>query len=528
MMMSPLSFSSESETFFRLRRGSYIPADHSIPAPKGKYDANMLQNGPIIYISTENKTTPLLLSARLTLIGLDVQVDAKGDSSGWELTVPKATLDLDLRAVGESIARISASANGFARVKPNQRASAQLIVHLDVDLKLPSVPLSGMGQSFNLPGVNASNVVFDLTFDAEIGWPNSGTGFNLNLVATVRALGQKWDIKSIAVHLSPRDLDRVEKLAHAAITTFLDQFSSLIKDTIGEKKLDEIKGFVKDTFGVVGGKDLTTAVAILSKTPPEDVIKQLGVEALFLPGNDGSRKEIIGLLGDFYGAQAAMRMTADMFPRTIIPINIPVTIPVPLPVPIPIPVTIPVPVPVATPAWVPDILRPPKVQLGPFRLFGIQAQPDIPLPKSAIKILRVDEDGNEVEEEEDGATPGSEVAEDDVFSPVPRPEAYTPMKEAAEENVVPAAAGTGAEGSEKPDTADWTQEKIDQYVREERIALIGEAMEVFGAREVFAASKELFPDLSERRVAEYMVAARAATMDDVVEAPADGTHPKDP
>jgi hypothetical protein len=525
-MMSQLSFSSESETFFCLSRGSYIPADHSIPTPKGKYDANMLRNGPIIYISTKNKTTPLLLSARLTLIGLDVEVDSKGDSNGWELAVPRASLDLDLSVVGQFLPRVSASASGFARVKPNERASAQLSVHLDVDLKLPSVPLSGMGQVFDLPGVGAPSVGFDLTFDVEIGWPDSGTGFNLGLVATVRALGQRWDIGSIAVNLSPRDLDSVEKLAQAAIAAFLDQFPSLIKDTLGGKKLDEITGFVKDTFSVVVGRDLTKAVAILSDTPPEDVIQQLGIEALLLSRNDGSRTEVIGLLGDFYGPQAAMRMTADMFPRAriggfpgeVIPIDIPVDIPV----------HFPVEVPVATPVWVPDIFRPPRIEIGPFRLFGIQAQPDIPLPKSVMKIRRVDEDGNEVEEEEDGATPESELTEDDVFSPpAPRTEAHTPMTEAAEENVVPAAAGTGVGEGEKPAAAEWTQEQIDQYLREERIALIGESMEAFGVKEVFAAAKELFPDLSERQVAEYMVTACAARKDAAAEAPAVETSSED-
>ena len=518
-MMSQLSFSSESETFFRLRRGSYIPADHSIPTPKGKYDANMLRDGPIIYISTKNKTTPLLLSAQLKLVGLDVEVNAKGHSSGWELAVPYASLDLDLSGVGQFLPHVRASASGFARVKPNERATAQLGVHLDVDLELPSVPLSGLGQLFNLPGVSAPSVGFDLTFDIDMGWPGSGTGFHLGLAATVRALNQKWNIGSIAVNLSPRDLDTVAKLAEAAIAAFLDEFPSLIKNTLGDKALDEITGFVKTTFSVVTGRELTTAVAILADTPPEDVIRELGLEALLLSSQDGSRKELMCLLGDFYGPQAAMRMTTEMFPRPVIPVSIPsipVAIPVPIPsIPVAVPVAIPVAVPVATPVWVPDIFRPPKISIGPFRLFGIQAQPDIPLPKSAIKIFRVDDDGNEVEEklkDGGGATPESEpTADDGVFSPLaPRIEAPAEEEDLNVAPVPATAVGTEVEVVGEGGEPAWTQEQINQYVREERIALIGESMEAFGVQEVFAAARELFPDLSDREVAEYMVAARAA------------------
>ena len=361
MMMSPLQFATNSQTFFSLTRGALSAADYGIPKPKGKVDENMLKSGPVIYISNKNKERPLFMTAHLQLIAFTMDLTAVGDQNGFIINF-QTSLDMGQLGLGGDSASLTAS----GRVVPNQRASFTLTITANISLTIPGIPLSGFNQNMFLPGKSLSSVGFSIAFSFEIGWPNTGTGFSLNLTAKVNALGKSFDVINVAVNLHPEQLDTLAKVANAAVQGFKDQFANSLKKSLEGLSIDQIGNFIKEHFNL-GGKDLVTAVSVFSNTQPQDVIERLGTGILGL----ASFKEVLDLVSKYgLDAETATKIALKLFPlSTVLPFGGTINIPLggSLPKTFGLPFGLPIP---------PN----PTIDLGPIKV-------EVPVPPP-VKIIK--------------------------------------------------------------------------------------------------------------------------------------------
>jgi len=477
-MMSPISFSVESQTFFRLTRGSTVPPDIILP----KKHFELYKDGPVIYISSKNPAIWLFISVHLVLLSVDFEITAKGDSSGFELDVPKADVHLNLTPI-DLPGKFSASLRGKARVKPKEQVRAELKIALTINVSLPVVTMTGLNNlNVKLPS-NLVSAGFNLDFNFNIGWPSSGSEtFNLNFSAEVHAIGQRFDLVRIAVNLHPRDLDTVDKVVGAAVREFLKEFPTLLQGVLGLKGLSEAADFLKTQFGQAGD-DLLRAVSILKGTNPEDVVDKLGKEFFGLIGPDAS-KGLLKVLGEVHGTAKAMEIAARKFVDMLPGFNNTGSIRIPF---VDNPIRIPLP------DFIPS-----------FKLFGLQKGPDIVAPMSTVRVYRVDENGNEIAEED--TTPQVDIEQSGLneSDTVKVPEhsegvmvkAPEPEPDVVRVEIVREGQYTVVE--------EWTQEQVAECVRAQRIALIRVSLEVFALNEVFEATKSLFADLSEEQLIEYI------------------------
>ena len=357
-MMSPLQFAANSQTFFSLTRDALSAAEYEIPKPKGKVDENMLKNGPVIYISTKDRARPLFMTARLQLVGFVTNLSAVGDQNGFLISF-QTSLDMDqLGLEGDSA---SLAANG--RVVPNQRAAFTLTISANIGLAIPGITLSGFNENVSLPGKFLPSVGFSVDFSFEIGWPNTGTGFNLNLTAKINALGQSFDVVSLAVNLSPEDLDTLAKVASAAVEGFKNEFGNLLKDSMLGQSIDQVGRFLKDRFDMAH-RDLVTAISILSNSRPQDVIERLGRTILNLT----SFNEVIGLVSTYgVSATTATKIALKLF-RVPVFSPVPGLIDVPIGGPVRIPIGSPIGIPTTQPIDIPT--GPIHVRALPTRIIG--------------------------------------------------------------------------------------------------------------------------------------------------------------
>jgi hypothetical protein len=489
-MMSPISISVESQTFFRLTRGSLVPPDVILPK---KY-SELYKDGPVIYISSKNPAIWLFISVHLVLLSVDLEITAKGDSSGFELEV-KADVHLNLTPI-DLPGNFSASLRGKALVKPKDPVRAELKIALTINVNLPVVTMTGLNNlNVKLPS-NSVSASFNLDFNFNIGWPSSDSGnFDLDFNAEVHAIDQRFNLVRIAVNLHPRDLDTVDKVVCAAVREFLKEFPTRLQSVLGLKGLSETADLLKTQFGQAGD-DLLRAVSILKGTNPEDVVDKLGKEFFGLIGPNAS-KDLLKVLEEVHGdAAKAMEIVGSKFVDMLPGFNNTGSIRIP---------------------FVDNPIRIPLRDLIPgFKLFGLQKGPDIVAPMSTVRVYRVDENGNEIAEED--TTPQVET-EQNGFSEsvvdieqsnlnesdtVKAPEqsegvmvqAPEPERDVVRVEIVREGQDTVVE--------EWTQEQVAECVRAQRIALIRVSLEVFALNEVFEATKSLFAGLSEEQLVEYI------------------------
>lgn len=468
-MMSPVSFSAESQNFFRLARGSIVPRDHSIPRPKGKqYDEKMFKDGPIIYISNRNSDTWLLISLHLTLLSLDFELTAKGDRSGFELQIPTANVGVDLSQIGQP-GNLSVSLGGLAKVKPNEMANANLNINATLNLNLPDVFLSGLQEQLKLPGKVAS-VVFNLVFDFSIGWPQTGRGFNVTFSGNAEALGQPIKFFNVVVNMSPQELDSVQKVVTQAVLQFLKVFpEQLLRDLLG-KDLQGVADFLKGKFGDDLGKNLLSAISMLSNMKPEEVVKHLGREFLGFVG-DGAKKALLEALGVYYGARDAMIVLGQKFNDLL--------------------------------RWIPFLSINSTLEVsGGAALSGLEKGAGLAPPPEEVRIYRLDGYGNKLEE---NITPFTLTAPTTTLVTMSEGKL---RGEQEEHNAAPAGVCRVVieQGSETI-VQEWAQQQVDEYVRWQRLSLLKVSLEVFTVEEVFGAARGIFEDLSDEQVLEYMVEA---------------------
>jgi hypothetical protein len=457
-MMSPLSFANDTATFFKLSRGSLSAADYisNIPNIKGKIDDDMLNNGPVIYVSSNNQVTPLLMNAHLTFLGFRAQVEAIGDSNGFSFSADgKISID---GLVLEGPAIVSA----VATIKPKQKASGHLTLNMDMRLDLPSIPLSRFGQSITLPSVNQSLVRFNIGVNVVIGWPNTGTGFTLDFNYSVRVLDENFDL-SIKLSLSPAELDSLYKVVDRVIKDFRDKFVDIMMNRLGGKEVNQVVDFVKNKFGQTG-KDLVIAATILTNEKPESIISKIGLKALNLQ----DISDVLNVLNGFYRNDPGhvQRLAAELL-----------GIPIPK---IPIP-NIPIP----------------KIPGLPWSIDAL----DAPMPESTMKDVPVSNATENIAKVAGDATTTPSLASEGLTSIV----LMTTTNGTETEAKVPVIAAVPAKEADA--ALQWTQEQVDKYVQEQRIGFIKSSLQFFTPDEVFESSKTIFSDLSAMKVREYIAEA---------------------
>ncbi|KAK4464619.1 hypothetical protein QBC42DRAFT_318159 [Cladorrhinum samala] len=493
-MMSPISFSNETQSFFRLTRGSKVPPDVILP----EKHPELHKDGPVIYISSRNPATWLCISTHLVLLSVDFELTAQGDSSGFELEVPSADLHLNLTPIDVPGA-VSASLRGKAHIKPQEQVRAELKIDLAINFELPMVTFKGLKDlNITLPS-NQVAASFNLDFNFSIGWPGSGSeDFNLHFSAEVHALGQRFELAKVAVNLHPRDIDTVEKVASAAVREFLREYPTLLRGIVAFQELAQTAEFLKTKFDQAGMVLLLT-LSVLKEKNPEDVVDSLGREAFDLVGPEAG-KALVGVLTQVHGASLALRIAttrfADMLPSFshMGVVRIPFTR---------------TPLVFSVPRFIPN-----------FVWSGLQKGPDVvAAPRSSTRVYRVDDNGNEIPEktltapqaETEQESPSQRVAadderdssfaegaaanaldlggDDDVMEQAPAPEPVLRVE------IVRAGQDVGVE--------EWTQEQVAACVRAQRIALIRFSLEVFPPEQAFESARDLFADLSYEQLTEY-------------------------
>jgi len=422
--------------------------------------------------------------------------------------------------------------------------------------------------SFQLPERSVS-AGFRLEFDFDAVWPGNsggphGRGSNLDFSAEVHAMGQRFNMLSIAGGLDPRDLDTVDRVV---VQEFLDQWGELFQASMN---LLDVARFLKTQFQQTGA-GLVRALSVLKDTKPEDLIEQLGMKVFDIIGPQKSQI-LIGILGEFYCAKETKEIVGRKF-RDFLPGT------------------------GMGRRWTPAIFDPPIQNAWPRTEAGMEKGPDVDLDApfmTTVKIYWIGESGEEIavaekdtekneeeqqqeeEEEEEDTTAQVEEAvqgqdgleesvdyseimaynetvsysestsysqsysyssgvvyveqsgdinegdtiqapeyDEDVVVEAPVPEPEPEQEQEQEQGQV---REQEQEQESKPDilrveitregqdtvVEEWTREQIAERIRAQWIALIRLSLRVFPLGDVYEATKSLFPDLSEEELIQYI------------------------
>ena len=302
--MSPLHFGDGGTSFLSLTRkpqeSTDLIPDPVVPLPQG-VNATLMTDGPIVFISTEAKDTPLFISVKLTIFSLESHLRIVGNNNAF-------TADFHLEAGPDSI-----DANVELVMKERVRVKGSLSLNLG-RLNISATLFEGLGKRVELPGKDITGATAAIKLDLQVNWPGNSLSLDLSLTPSVTAVGQTWNMVTISVQANVSDIDSLENIAQKVISNFGDDFKNLLNDIVSKLPIDEAARFLKEQWNL-GTTEMTNIISIIQNDP--DVVKILNtIRSALNVGLD----QVAQTLNDLnVGVEDAIKKAGEEFGRFLGP-----------------------------------------------------------------------------------------------------------------------------------------------------------------------------------------------------------------